>query len=152
MPLNTDLNVPPYFDDYDQKNSYYQILFKPQQAVQARELTQIQSILQNQISTFGRNIYVDGSIVEGCAFSFDDQYNYVKIADNYANGSSTIVYDLIGLQASNKNGLTGIVVNGISGLVNQAPNTNTIYVKYQNSGTFANGQSQSVFKIGRAHV
>jgi hypothetical protein len=49
MPQETNLNVSPYFDDFDPKNEYYKVLFKPGYPVQARELTTIQSILQNQI-------------------------------------------------------------------------------------------------------
>ena len=47
-----EFNVDPYYDDFGQNgldNNYLRILFKPGYAVQARELTQIQSILQNQI-------------------------------------------------------------------------------------------------------
>ena len=47
--LTTDFNVTPYYDDYDVKKQYYRILFKPGRAVQARELTQIQSMVQKQI-------------------------------------------------------------------------------------------------------
>ena len=52
MPLNTDLNVAPFFDDYNPNNQYYRILFRPGVALQARELTQTQSMLQNQIEQF----------------------------------------------------------------------------------------------------
>ena len=41
MPIKTDLNVSPYFDDFNANNQYYRILFKPVTAVQARELSQI---------------------------------------------------------------------------------------------------------------
>ena len=49
MPQNTNLNVSPYFDDFDDKKSYQRVLFKPGTPIQARELTTLQSILQNQI-------------------------------------------------------------------------------------------------------
>ena len=29
MPINTNLNTAPYFDDYDLENQYYRVLFKP---------------------------------------------------------------------------------------------------------------------------
>ena len=57
MPINTDLNISPYYDDYDIENQFYKVLFKPAYAVQARELTQLQTILQNQIEQFGDNIF-----------------------------------------------------------------------------------------------
>ncbi len=49
MPINTNLNQAPYFDDFDQENQYYRVLFKPGFAVQARELTQLQTTLQDQV-------------------------------------------------------------------------------------------------------
>ena len=58
-----NLNINPYYDDFDEKKNYHQILFKPGLSVQSRELTQIQSILKNQIATFGDHIFQHGSIV-----------------------------------------------------------------------------------------
>ena len=52
MPQQTNLNVAPYFDDFDAANDYHKVLFKPGFPVQARELTSLQSILQNQIEKF----------------------------------------------------------------------------------------------------
>ena len=49
MPQQTNLNVAPYFDDFDASSDYHKVLFKPGYPVQARELTTLQSILQNQI-------------------------------------------------------------------------------------------------------
>ena len=48
MPIRTNLNESPYYDDYDITKQYHKILFRPGYAVQARELTQLQTILQNQ--------------------------------------------------------------------------------------------------------
>ena len=55
MPQQTNLNVAPYFDDFDPANDYHKVLFKPGYPVQARELTSLQSILQNQIEKFGQH-------------------------------------------------------------------------------------------------
>jgi len=60
-----DFNKAPYYDDYDQSKNFYRILFKPGRAVQARELTQLQSILQKQIESIGSNIFKEGSLVLG---------------------------------------------------------------------------------------
>ena len=49
MAQKTDLNVAPYYDDFNEDNNYLRTLFRPGYAVQARELTQLQSALQNQI-------------------------------------------------------------------------------------------------------
>ena len=49
MPEKVDLNVSPYYDDYDEDKKYHKVLYRPSRPIQARELTQGQSILQNQI-------------------------------------------------------------------------------------------------------
>ena len=55
----------PYYDDFDDTKKFLRVLFKPGYAVQARELTQLQTLLQNQISKFGSHIFKDGSQVFG---------------------------------------------------------------------------------------
>ena len=69
MALN--FNVDPYFDDFDDTKNFHRILFKPGYAVQARELTQSQTILQDQISKFGAGVYTDGSKVTGANIFVD---------------------------------------------------------------------------------
>ena len=49
MPSPTDFNLKPYFDDYSEDKKFHRILFRPAFAVQARELTQSQTIQQNQV-------------------------------------------------------------------------------------------------------
>ena len=58
-----DFNTEPYNDDYDPAKQFYKILYRPSFAVQARELTQMQSILQNQIKTHGDNIFKNGAMI-----------------------------------------------------------------------------------------
>ena len=62
--LTTNFNVTPYYDDFNSgEKDFYRILFKPGYAVQARELTQIQSMTQSQIFRFGKHVFQEGSIV-----------------------------------------------------------------------------------------
>ena len=53
MAQKTNLNISPYYDDFDKNDQFYKVLFKPGFPVQARELSTLQSILQNQIESFG---------------------------------------------------------------------------------------------------
>lgn len=62
-----NLNVSPYFDDYDPNKDYLRVLFRPGFPVQARELTTLQNFMQNQISRFGEHIFKEGSKVTGGA-------------------------------------------------------------------------------------
>jgi hypothetical protein len=79
MPQETNLNVSPYFDDFDANKNFYKVLFKPGQPVQARELTSLQSILQNQIETFGNHIFKEGSLVIPGGINYNNQLVGVQI-------------------------------------------------------------------------
>ncbi len=50
-----NFNTSPYYDDFQADDRFLKILFNPGRAVQARELTQIQSILQHQMSADGQS-------------------------------------------------------------------------------------------------
>ena len=57
MPQNTNLNVSPYFDDFVDSKNYHKVLFKPGFPIQARELTTLQTILQDQVEKFGHHFF-----------------------------------------------------------------------------------------------
>ena len=57
MPEQTNLNVAPFFDDFEEENNFVRTLFRPGFAIQARELTTLQSILQNQVERHGRHFF-----------------------------------------------------------------------------------------------
>ena len=79
MPSPTDFNLSPYFDDFSESKKFHRVLFRPAFAVQARELTQSQTILQNQIEKFGDHVFKQGSIVIPGGVAFDDKYYAVKL-------------------------------------------------------------------------
>lgn len=74
-----NFNTEPYFDDYDITKDFYRILFRPSYAVQARELTQLQTILQNQVSRFGDHVFKNGSQVIPGSVTVDNQYHFIKV-------------------------------------------------------------------------
>lgn len=81
MALN--FNVDPYYDDFDGTKNFHRILFKPGVAVQARELTQAQTILQNQITSFADNIFKQNSPVTGGQVTTNFEVKYVKIQSSF---------------------------------------------------------------------
>ena len=85
MPLN--FNVDPYYDDFDAAKNYHRILFKPGYAVQARELTQAQTILQNQVTSFADNIFKQNSPVTGGQITTNFNCSYIKLQTTY-NGAN----------------------------------------------------------------
>ena len=65
-------NIDPFYDDYDEDKKFLRILYRPGFGLQARELTQMQTILQTQVQRFGDHIFEDGSKVVGCEISDQD--------------------------------------------------------------------------------
>lgn len=134
MGLTTDFSGAPYFDDFDEEKNFHKVMFKPSFAVQARELTQLQTILQNQIERFGENILKEGTIIKGGNFVEDPGIHYVKITDNNTANLSVIVSRFKGLYAVGAvTGLKAFILETATGLETQTPNLNTLYVKYVNN-------------------
>lgn len=135
--LDTNLNAAPYFNDFDASKGYYRTLFKPSTPVQVRELNSLQDMLYHQVYRFGQNIFVTGTIVDGCNISSNKSLCYVKITDTYTSTAILNVNDIVGNYLVSNSGLKAFVVNGLSGYVATAPNLNTLYVGYLNSAVNA---------------
>jgi len=141
MSINTDLSVDPYYDDYDETKQFNRILFRPARAVQARELTQLQTILQNQIERFGSNVYKEGTIINGVNLTSRSDINYVKLKDSSTFTDPTLYvpkadednirYDLIGTSS----GLRAEILSATPGFETQNPDLKTFYINYLNTGT-----------------
>ena len=78
-----NFNVDPYYDDFDPNNHYHRILFRPGRAVQARELTQSQTILQDQISKFANHIFKQNTPVSGGQVTVNTNAIYLKLNTTY---------------------------------------------------------------------
>lgn len=74
-----DFNTEPYFDDYDANKDFYRVLFRPSYAVQARELTQLQTILQHQVARFGNHVFKNGSQVIPGSVNVDNKVHFIKL-------------------------------------------------------------------------
>lgn len=155
MPIETNLNVSPYYDDFNEDKNYHRVIFRPGVALQARELTQLQTILQNQIERFGDNVYKIGTIIKGCALTTDYSYYYVKLLDTQVDGQPV---NLAGysntLVIQEGTGLQAYVVNYATGFESTNPDLSTLYLKYINTGsasekTFANSQILNVYDRNR---
>ena len=81
----TDLNVSPYYDDFSKDKDFHRVLFRPGFAVQARELTTLQSILQNQIEQHGNHMFKEGTVVIPGQLSTMRQFQTLRLAGTFAN-------------------------------------------------------------------
>ena len=71
-----------YKDDFADSDNFHRILFNSGKALQARELTQMQTIIQKEIERFGSNIFRDGGAVTGGNITIDNKVEYVNLATN----------------------------------------------------------------------
>ena len=101
MSQKTNLNVSPYYDDFDKADNFYRVLFKPGYPVQARELTGLQSILQNQIENYGSHVFKEGSMVIPGGITVDDGFTTVKVKPDHLGIDVTIYLDAL---INNNNG------------------------------------------------
>jgi len=142
---NTDVVVAgtttsPYYDDYSELSNFYRILFRPGYAVQARELTQLQTMGQVQVERLGRHIFKNGSIVIGGQISYDTSTS-LNLQTQYA-GTDVDVSDFVGKEvgfASGNNDVRAYVVAGSNAEDSDPP---TLMIKYLSGTEF--GVSSSI--------
>ena len=134
MPQKTNLNVSPYFDDYNSDNDYYKVLFKPGFPIQARELNSVQSMLQGQIESFADHFFKDGAVVIPGGITYDQDYYAVRINANFLGLSvSTYIDQFVGKIIKGQNSKVTASVSKILSANDSETGDLTIYVKYLNS-------------------
>jgi hypothetical protein len=127
-----DLNTEPYYDDFNESKRFLKILYRPGYAVQARELTQMQTILQNQISRFGDHVFKEGSMVIPGAIGIDTKIGYVKLEATYsAVLADTVVDKFAGLIIENTAGVQAQVIHYT---VSDGADSAALFIRYLNSG------------------
>lgn len=132
--MATNFNVEPYYDNYDENKKFHRILFRPGYAVQARELTQLQTILQKQIERQGNHLFKEGAMVIPGQISYDTKLKYVKLTSK-VNGVDTNSFlgTLVGKTiVGQTTGVRAIIVQ-VTAATTSDPNM--IYVKYIKSGS-----------------
>mgnify|MGYP001359023826 CR=1 FL=1 len=132
-------NIAPYYDDFDESKNYHRIMFRPGFAVQARELTQLQTALQSQIDKLGQYNFNDGSRVVGGKVTVNTEYDFVKLT------STSNVSQFVGTTITG--GTNGVTAKVLEAVAATGSDPDTLYIEYNGSGTanatklFANGES-----------
>lgn len=143
MAQNTNLNVTPYYDDFDKSKNFYRVLFRPGFPIQARELTTMQSVLQNQVENVGSHIFKDGAMVIPGQVGYDLNVDAIMIQESFL-GADVELY---------RTQLEGKIIEGLTTGVKakvlfSISDTNsdkgyiTVYLKYIESGG-DNAQTQT---------
>lgn len=140
-----NLNQSPYFDDSNESKKFHKILFRPGRAVQARELTQMQTALQTQIERFGRHIFEQGSQVlpgskEGVKYINNNGFIKIPTTSNAADAAEIESYWL-GKIIKSTSGLIDIKATVIGYRVADSINEVRLYVTYTQADTTGVGQA-----------
>jgi len=135
-------NVEPYWDDFESvasgntlspKEQYQRILFRPGKAVQARELTQLQSSLQHQISATGDHLFKDGSVVVPGAVHLHNKIDYVRLSAC----NTSAVADIVGTEYSDGTNVARVIHATLA----SGDDSITLFVQYISGAVFANNAS-----------
>ena len=129
MPSPTDFNVSPYYDDFTESKKFHRILFRPAFAVQARELTQSQTQLQNQIERLSDHIFDKGAMIIPGEIGYDLKYYAVKLTSKSA--SSLADYDGTTLTG----GTSGVTAKVVNYVATDGTDPDTLFVKYLNTAS-----------------
>lgn len=131
--MAVNFNVEPYFDDYSEDKKFHRILFRPGYSVQARELTQLQTILQKQIERVGNHLFKQGAMVIPGQIFYDQKLQYVKLTARYNNvDTASFISTLIGTRIK---GLTsGVEAQVVQSTKATGSDPNMIFVKYVKNG------------------
>lgn len=126
----TNLNVAPFFDDFDEGKNFHKVLFRPR-PVQARELNQLQTILQEQINRFGKHLFKEGSMVlPGGIRTISDQDSVGVVIDGPIFDLTSFTGQI--MVRSSSNNLTAKVVKVIP---TEGADPVTLFIEYQNTGS-----------------
>lgn len=142
-----NFNQYPYNDDYlngvdantgisIHTKNFHRILFKPGVAVQARELTQSQSILQDQIKKFGDHIFKNHTQVYGAELTHNLSVRYIKLQEFDINNQGIVLANFLGKTITNSDGnIEAKVLHYIEGT------PGIIVVTYFGSGEFDSNET-----------
>ena len=131
MPSPTDFNLSPYYDDFTESKKFHRVLFRPSFAVQARELTQSQTQLQNQIERVSDHIFDRGAMVIPGEIGYDLDYYAVKLT-SLGSGNTLAQFTVGTILTGGTSGVTAEIVNTVA---TDGTDPDTLYVKYRDSGT-----------------
>lgn len=141
---NTNLNVAPYYDDFAEDKNFHRVLFRPGFSVQARELTALQTILQNQVERHGRHMFKEGTVVIPGATGFTNEYYAVKLQGLLETTEiSTYIQDFVGKKITGSD--SGVVAEVVQAVAATTTDPITLYVKYVATGS---DNTTVVFKNG----
>ena len=124
-----------YKDDFKDSDNYHRVLFNSGRALQARELTQLQTIIQEEIGRFGRNVFKEGASVNPGGPTITSDYEFVKL-NTATNSLPTDTSTIVGTEFTDTTGVKGRILEVVAA---SGSDPATIYVQYTNTSAGAAG-------------
>ena len=118
-----------YRDFWKEEDGYHRVLFNSGRALQARELIESQTIIQEEIARFGRNIFKEGALVNPGGATVDNRLEYIRL-----DAVSILSPDLLGKTLTNGTLVDkGIEVKVVEVVEATATDPATLYVQYMDT-------------------
>jgi hypothetical protein len=133
-----DFNIEPFYDDYSEDKKFYRILFRPGYAVQARELTQLQTIIQQQVKRQGDHLFKNGAMVIPGQIGYDTNTPYITLESNLSASdvsTSTVLSNITGkTYRGQTSGVEAVILVAVAATAASAE-PDTLFVKYIKGST-----------------
>ena len=127
-----------YKDDFADSDNFHRILFNSGRALQARELTQSQTIMQREMQRFGDNIFKEGAVVRPGGANINQKFEFVKL-DTSINTLPADISTLVGTSFTGQT--SGVIAKVLEVVAASGSDPATLYVQYTNTSSALAGTS-----------
>lgn len=114
----------PYYDDFEQAKKFLRVLFRPSLGVQTRELNQLQTILNDQISSFADFFFQDGQKITGGEVSISNKA-FLKLSAPLTRTDDSL-YEGATIKNAGET-MTGVIAKIVRA---EGSDPDTIYIEY----------------------
>ena len=140
--FNSNTFASTYKDDFRDSDNYYRILFNSGRALQARELTQMQTIIQEEYARMGRWLFEEGAAVVPGGFHQNNP-EFIKL-NTSVNTLPSTPSDLVGVELTSDGGIKVEVLEVIEATGSDPA---TLFVVY--TDTSAGTPSSSTIRVAQ---
>ncbi len=120
-----------YRDDFKDSDNYHRVLFNSGRALQARELTQLQTIIQKEMSRLGKHLFKEGAAVNPGGVTVNTEYEFVKL-DTTINQLPATITDLVGVEFTSSGSISFRVIEVVAATGSDPA---TLYTAYTNTSS-----------------
>jgi hypothetical protein len=139
-----------YKDDFRDSDNYHRILFNSGRALQARELTQMQTIAHRELRRFGSNIFVDGGVVEPGGTHVNNRLEFIKLSSNVITDGTFTQSEILNKTFTVQAPAAALQVKVVKIALAEGANPDTLFVEYVSST--AGTSSSDPIRVGNSET